>query len=711
MGEHWSVADDSATRLDEPHAGRVSSLAVDPQNANRWLAGLGNGGVWESRDAGTSWTPLSDGWPSLVIGAIAFAPSAANVIYVATGEAASVGFAKGGIGIIKSIDGGSTWSIVGASSFARTSVRRLHVHPGNPDVVVAASSRGGFGRDAQETRPPSSIGVLRSADGGVSWLRTLAGHATALEIDRSNFNNQYAAIGDPRAPIRDVVDPSSVANGVYRSTDGGLTWQPVGGPWGSSVGRIELALSPPNPNVLYASIQAGPEPNGRPNGGLLGLYQTETAWSASPAWVQVPISATGEGGYCGPTKCGYAHVISVDPSDSKTMYGGTAEQGFWRCANCGPAPTWTNVTSTASVHPDFHALLWNGNRLIVGTDGGIWSTVDQGRSWQNHNRGLATITFYSGALHPTNPSFILGGIRDATPTIRGEDGEWRSLQVLSALHWGEAEVAMSSKRPDTDWMVAANNGTIFRTTDGARTGLQVDAAIDRAAAAFVAPVRKCPANDDVFLTGTNRLWRSNDFFSSAMPTWSPNSPTHPGLVWLLTPGTIFSITFYAPDQSCNTYAFGNRSGEVRLTRNGGQSWTDLDPRRTLPARAVNGLAFDSANEGTAYAAISSFDEGTPSAPGHVFKTANAFSATPTWSNISPPENVPFNVVAVDPTNSSWAYAGSDAGLWFSGDGGATWKKGVDVGIPNAAVYDIQFNPSMKRTVVFTYGRGAFMLSQ
>jgi photosystem II stability/assembly factor-like uncharacterized protein len=157
--------------------------------------------------------------------------------------------------------------------------------------------------------------------------------------------------------------------------------------------------------------------------------------------------------------------------------------------------------------------------------------------------------------------------------------------------------------------------------------------------------------------------------------------------------------------------FGNRSGQVQLTRDGGASWSDLDPRRMLPARPVNGLAFDAGNEGTLYAAISSFDEGTPTIPGHVFKTTNAFATSPTWANISPPDNLPFNVVAVDPTNSSLIYAGSDAGLWLSGDASVTWQRGIDAGIPNAPVYDIQFNPSMKRTVVFTYGRGAFMLTR
>jgi photosystem II stability/assembly factor-like uncharacterized protein len=688
-------------------AGRVSTLAVDPQNPDHWLAGFGNSGVWESRDAGTSWTSLSDRWPSLAIGAIAFAPSAPHVIYVATGEAASVGFARAGIGIVKSTDGGGTWSIVGASSFARTSVRRLHVHPANPDIVVAASARGGFGRDSQESVPGSRpFGVLRSTDGGVSWVRTLAGHATALEVDGSNFNNQYAAIGDQRRPIHLGDHLDSVDNGVYRSTDGGVTWAAIRGPWGSSVGRVELALAAANPDVLYASIQRPTDDmSGGPDGRLLGLYRTETAWSATPTWVQVPTEAMGNDGYCGPTKCGYVHVLSVDPADPNRLFAG----GFviWRCTTCTSSPAWTGVQS--DLHSDFHAMAWAGRRLIVGTDGGIWSTTDFGATWQDHNRALPTLMFFSGALHPTNPTHILAGLRDYPPSVRTGRSTWLVLHT-PGIHWGEADVAISSRRPETDWVIGEPNGNIYRTLDGGRSGVPADAGIDKAAAAFVAPVRKCPSNDDVFLTGTNRMYRSNDFFSASRPTWSQNSQTHPGMVWLLSPGTILSIAFYAPDPTCNTYAFGNRGGEVQLTRDGGRAWTDLDPRRMLPARPVNSLAFDSSNEGTVYAAISSFDEATPFKPGHVFKTTNAFSSSPTWTNISPPDDLPFNVVAVDPTNPSGIYAGSDAGLWFSGDAGATWHRGIDAGLSNAPVYDIQFNPATKRTVVFTYGRGAFMLS-
>lgn len=701
------------------NAGRVAAIAVDPANADRWLAGFGNGGIWESRDAGVSWVPLFNAAPTLATGAIAFAPSKPEVLYAATGEGAGQGFTRSGLGLLKSTDGGKTWNMLAASTFARGSVRRIRVHPSNPDILLAAVVRGGYGRDSREGTPSSPPpGVLKSTDGGSTWTRTLAGQATALEIHPANFNNQYAAIGDFRnLTIVEKDSPGSALNGVYRSTDGGQTWAPVAGPWGASspsraaAGRIELAISPSNPNVLYASMAAPPN-GGSSSQPLLGLYRTENAWAATPAWVQVPIRGLREPDYCGPTKCNYSHVISVDPANPSTLYAGGSEGGLFRCDNCGLSPEWTIVVSPPTVHSDCHAMAWSGSRLIVGNDGGVWSSDDRGANWTNHNATFSTGQFYTGALHPTNPDFMLGGVRDQMLVARTASNRWLIFANPGTTAWGEAEVAFSRQRPDTDWMGAWIWGIIHRTTDGGRTRTPADKGIDKTGSAFVAPVRQCPHNESVFVTGTTRAWRTDNFFSSAEPVWAANGPAHPAPFpfALDYPGTILTIDFAPSDRTCNTYAFGNRGGEVQITRDGGKTWTDLDPRKTLPPRPVNSLAIDPGNPEVIYAALSSFDDATPGKPGHVFKTTNALSSAPSWTNISPPVNQPFNAVAIEPQNPRIVYAGSDTGLWRSMDGGATWARlGPEVGVPNAPVHDIKMNPATGRTVVFTYGRGAFAL--
>src|SRR5262245_18918587 len=290
------------------NSGRVSSIAVDPRDPSRWLVGVGNGGVWETRDAGGSWSPISDDAPTLATGAIAFAPSNPEIVYAATGETVwGNGFVHAGVGLLKSIGGGA-WAVLGQSSLARGGIRRVRVDPTDANVRLVALSRSGFGRDSSAVVPsPPPYGVLRSTDGGVSWTRTLPGVPTALEVDPGNFSRQYAAISVGAQP-----------NGIFRSTNGGVSWSRIDGPWWSdpfepnvAVGRIDVAIAPSNPDVLYASVSTAPLSANR--GDLLGLFRTDNAWANTPTWIRIPTEATGAGGYCGATadevgKCEYSHV-------------------------------------------------------------------------------------------------------------------------------------------------------------------------------------------------------------------------------------------------------------------------------------------------------------------------------------------------------------------------------------------------------------------
>jgi photosystem II stability/assembly factor-like uncharacterized protein len=192
-----------------------------------------------------------------------------------------------------------------------------------------------------------------------------------------------------------------------------------------------------------------------------------------------------------------------------------------------------------------------------------------------------------------------------------------------------------------------------------------------------------------------------------MPSWTANSqPSEPQ--------SIISIAFVESDRSCNTYAYGTRAGVIRMTRDGGTTWTDLDPTKTLPGRPFNSIAFDPTNANRAFVAVSSYDEATPTKPGHIFRTDNALSSSPTWTRVGPPDqpfaNMPFNIIAIDPRDTRLVYAGSDNGLWQSNDGGTTWTKlGLGQGLPPASVNDIQINPTTNKTVIFTSGRGAYEL--
>ena len=195
-------------------------------------------------------------------------------------------------------------------------------------------------------------------------------------------------------------------------------------------------------------------------------------------------SAGSYSGYC--NQCAYAHVISVDPSDPDTLFAGGLN--LWRCGNCGSSPFWANIEP----HSDHHSLVWTGSRLIDGNDQGLYSTTDLGTTWTNHNATVNAVQFYGGALHPTDPDFILGGTQDNLAVAWNGGVSWERFPN-SIGGFCEGEVAISSSQPETDWMCAYTEVRIARTTDGLQSWANADSGIDFTNAVFLLPVNKCPS--------------------------------------------------------------------------------------------------------------------------------------------------------------------------------------------------------------------------
>jgi hypothetical protein len=226
---------------------------------------------------------------------------------------------------------------------------------------------------------------------------------------------------------------------------------------------------------------------------------------------------------------------------------------------------------------------------------------------------------------------------------------------------------------------------------------------------FYVHFEKAPYNDNLFIAGTARLWRCDNFFSGTTPTWLPNSP-----LFLDTNGApvpVSAMAFAPSDNSGLTYALGTQDGQLWITANGGAPWKILDPTNGVPDRYVSGLAFSPNNPNILYVTLSSFDEATPTQPGHLFKTTNALAATPGWINVSPPVNLPNNCLAIDPFNPNSIFVGSDAGVWQSTDGGGSWTHyGPASGMPNVAVYDLRYD-AFGQLTAFTHGRGAYLFAR
>ncbi|MHB8520025.1 MAG: hypothetical protein ACYDH9_04640 [Limisphaerales bacterium] len=686
-------------------SGRVTCIAVDPANASHWLVGAAQGGVWETTDAGATWVARTDDQPSLAMGAVAFAAGSPTIMFAGTGEPNSSD-SYPGAGLLKSTDGGDTWQVLGAPFFAKTSFSAIRVHPTNANYLVVATVPD---RSVQlqvtgstPLPPLPTNGVYRSLDGGTNWTRTLTGPVIALETSANNFSNQFAATI--------VVDggPSDSAGALYRSQNGGATWTRINGPWGSPPAvRAALATARSNPDTAYVCFVDGDDL-------FDGIWRTDNAWSPAPTWVKLPTPSSAARSEL--SQLDYNLAISVDPANANLIY--FAELAVWKY----DGTRWTTLaghydsqTRGIKIHPDQHALVWAGNQLLVGNDGGIWGTTNGGSSFASHNTTLATVQFYYGSVHPSNPNIALGGAQDNGSSMWFGTNGWQRAGPGDG-----AANAFSPEHPDDKWLVSCQNLYVLRNESGGRYQTYITDSgqngIDRSAyVPFVCPLAICPINENRVIAGTASLWRCDNVFSAQTPTWNQNSP-----VQLITVSgqsyydSVSAVAFAQSDGTGNTYAFATGSGGIYVTTSGGgtanSSWVKVTAGGMVPARYVTALAFDPTNPNLLYATLSGFDEGTPNKPGHLFRTRNALSASPSWAKIGPPVDIPHNCLAIDPVNLNTLYVGTDLGVWQTLDGGANWTHfGPESGMPNVAVYDLKVHPRTGRVFAFTHGRGAFSL--
>jgi hypothetical protein len=254
-------------------SGRVSALAVDPEDGDHWLLGAAQGGIWETTDAGNVWAPRTDDQASLAMGAITFAPNDPLLVYGGTGEPNFSGDSYAGAGLLVSTNGGTAWQMLN-SSFAGTSFSRIEVDTDNSNNVSATTVTGIGGVGDGATNPPDAPlpGLFISSSGGTNFTRVLTGDATDLLANSYNFQQQYAALGNIFG------DPT---NGVYRTTNGWASWQLINGPWAAmnpptNTGRIALVMAPETTGVVYVGVSYTAD-----EGGLVGIWQTSNAFDIS----------------------------------------------------------------------------------------------------------------------------------------------------------------------------------------------------------------------------------------------------------------------------------------------------------------------------------------------------------------------------------------------------------------------------------------------
>jgi photosystem II stability/assembly factor-like uncharacterized protein len=679
--------------------GRVVAVAGVVGQDNVYYFGSTAGGVWKTTDGGLNWKPIFDKTKdaSPAIGAIAVSESDPNVIYVGTGEACIRGNIVGGNGVYKSIDAGKTWKFVGLAD--THAIGRLAVNPKNPDIAFVAALGHPFADNEER-------GIFRTQDGGKTWQKVLYKDAKSggidVVFDPSNSNTLFAALWQARRTPWSL-DSGGPGSGLYRSIDGGTTWKELKGhglPEGI-LGRIGVTVSGANPNRVWAVVEA--EKGGiyrSDDGGDTWHITTDDHRFRQRAWY-------------------YSHIFA-DPKSEDTVY--ILNTSAYRSNDGGKT-----FASIHAPHGDNHAL-WidptNPKRLINGNDGGATVSTDGGDTWTSQYN-QPTAQFYHVTTDDRFPYYIYGAQQDnSTVAIASASAEG----AIDRPDWydvGGGESGYIAPDPtDPEIVFAGSYGGEITRYDH-RTGEEQSInpwpvnPIGWAAAdvkhrfQWTEPIAFSPHDPKTMYFAGEVLFKTTDggmSWTVISPDLTRNDKTKQassgGPITKDNTGvevydTIFSVV-ESPVQKDLIWA-GTDDGLVQLTRDGGQHWENVTPKAMPDWGTVSMIEASSRDAGTAYLAVERHksDDFAP----YVFKTTD-FGKTWTKLIAGLPSNDYVHAVRIDPRRPNLLFAGTEQGVYVSFDDGARWQR-LQLNLPVSPVNDLV----IKNTdlVVATHGRSFWVL--
>ncbi len=654
--------------------GRISDVELSPTSFDTIYAGAASGGVFKSVDGGQSWTPIFDDALSFSIGDIALDPANPNVVYVGTGEVNAGGGSQtyDGFGLYRSGDAGQSWEHLGLEETHY--IARVAVDPQNPQRIYVAAMGKLFGNNPQR-------GLYRSTDGGQTWEQKLfisdSTGCVDVALNPASPNIVYAATWERvRRPERRSY--GGLTCGLYRSGDGGDTWQELtnGLPNNSpAVGRIGIAVSASNPAVLYAIYADNV-------GYFAGVYKTT---NGGDSWARTSDGALG--GFYASYGWWFGN-IRVDPANPNIAYAMGLD--VYKTTNGGQS--W--FYSSGSMHVDQHGLYihpQNPNFIVAGNDGGIYVSQNGGSSYTK-SPNLPITQFYTCEIDYQFPQRLYGGTQDngTNRTLTGGLNDWQNI------YGGDGFYVLVDPSNNNYVYAESQYGGLGRSTNG---GISFTYALNGVAGNrnnWSSPLAMDPSNPQILYFGTEQL---NKTVNRAV-SWAPispdlsNGPPSGNLAF----ATITTIAVAPADG--NTIYAGTDDGNVWVTQNGGGSWLLIS--QNLPVRWITRVAVDPLDAQTAYVTLSGYrwDEYLS----HIFRTTNAGSA---WEDISGnlPE-APLNDVIVDPQDSATLFVASDVGVFFTQDLGGDWQF-LGAGLPLAPVTDMALHHPTRTLVAATYGRSMF----
>ncbi|MGA8201672.1 MAG: glycoside hydrolase [Candidatus Sulfotelmatobacter sp.] len=673
--------------------GRTRAATGVPSEPNVFYMGQVNGGVWKSNDYGRTWNPIFDHESTQSIGAIAVAASDPNIIYVASGEGLHRPDLSVGNGIYKSTDAGKTWTHLGLRDGEQ--IPALAVDPRNPDRIFAAVLGHPYG-------PNEERGLFRSTDGGQSWQKVIYKDentgASDVEIDPSNPDIIYASMWEVReGPWEDGNEFNGTGGGLFKSTDGGNTWHQLTNGLPKDLSQIYVAIAPSDPHRLYATIGAA--------SGALAFYRSDDAgetWS-KPTDDPRPSGRIGGGDLA---------IPRVDSKNADVVY--CASTVTMKSTDGGK--TWFGFRGAPG--GDDYQNLWinpnDSNIILLVSDQGALVTVNDGASWSSwYNQPTAQI--YHVSVTPTFPYRVCGGQQESGSVCiasRGNDGAitYREWHPVGVIEYGY--VAPDPLDPDIIYGGGRSEVSKFHWSTGqVQNVTPIPLRTSKYRTDRTEPTMFSPVDPHTLYYASNVLFKTTDGGTSWQTISKDLTRENPGIpasVGSLVPkgadkqrGTIYAL---APSfKNINTLWAGTDDGLIWQTRDGGKNWDNITPKDLTPWSKVTQISASHFDEDTAYASVSRFriNDNRP----YIYRTHDAGK---NWTLITTglPDFGPVDTVREDLVRKGLLFAGTENSVWISFDDGDHWQS-LQLNLPHTSMRDLWIHDN--DLIVGTHGRSFWIL--
>lgn len=673
---NWRAMGPFSTSSGYAGLGRINCIAFHPTNKNTFWIGTPSGGVWKTTNFGESWTTAFDANPVLGVSDIVISRNNPQLMYIATGDGDGGSFASyqslsGGdnnsIGVLKSFNGGGTWSATGLSWSAseQALIRRILMHPEDEDILFAASTKG----------------IYKTTDAGVTWTLTQEGVFTDIAFNTSNPSVMYAASRGGDAPGQ-----------VLRSEDDGVNWNVVTD--FTIAKRIILAVSPQQPDLVEALCT-------NTEGGLAGIYRSNNGGETFTQFFTVTSNCSNNmlNSYPDPenhdNSCGgqgsYDLCYLINPSNASERWLGGVNT--WKSNNSGQ--TWSlvnywdpDLTQYNTVHADKHWFAFHPlqpETFFEANDGGIYYTSDGGVTWKDISQGLQIGQIYRIANAYTDTNIVSGGFQDNGSQVDSA-GAWRTPAVIGGdgmmcrIDYGDARIKYASyaegviyRTTEPDW---SNTVTISKNIPGGPKG------------EWVTPYILHPGDPATLYAGYRNIYKTTD----RGDTWQRVSA-----FGAADPEDDTLVRHIAIARSKPMIQFCATKYSLYKTTDEWSNHTEVDNGLPVDSCVITSIAIHPTKPDTVYVTFSGYKAGKK-----VYKTHDGGQ---TWTNISGNlPNIPINCLIYQDSADDAVYLGSDLGVWYTNANLSNWKRYSQL-LPNVVVADLDIQYMNAKIRAATYGRG------